>query len=136
MRVLRKDRQEDGSKSGVVFRVVQMVVEPQRQIDHLRALRNDLGAAAKAGKIVTDIAVILLDGKGQILAGEEVVFGDKTMKAVPVVGQECVTLEPDFIEKLLAGCIITPTQKPGQSSPLDRIKRSPKLYLACLFLIK
>ena len=113
-----------------------MVMEPQRQIDHFRALRNDLGAAAKAGKIVTDIAVILLDGKGQILAGEELVFGDETMKAFPVVGQEGVTLDPDFIEKFLTGCIITPTQKPGQSSPLDRIKRSPKPYFVCLFLRK
>src|ERR1700755_3375262 len=78
------------------------MMEPQGQVDHFRALRNDLGAAAKAGKIVTDIAVILLDGKGQILAGEELVFGDETMKAVPVVGQEGVTLDADFIEKLLA----------------------------------
>ena len=85
---------------------------------------------------MTDIAVVLLDGKGQILASEELVFRDETMKAVPVVGQECVTLDPDFIEKLLAVCIITPTQKPGQSSPLDRIKRSPKPYLVCLFLTK
>lgn len=113
-----------------------MVMEPQRQIDHLRAFRNDLGAAAKAGKIVTDIAVVLLDGKGQILAGEELVFGDEAVEAVPVVGQKDVTLDADFIEKLLAGCIITPTQKPGQSSPVDRIKRSPKPYLACLFLRK
>jgi hypothetical protein len=85
---------------------------------------------------VTDIAVVLLDGKGQILAGEQLVFGDETMKAVPVVGPEGVTLDPDFIEKLLAGCIVTPTQKPGQSSPVDRIKRSPKPYLACLFLTR
>lgn len=35
--VLRKDRQEDSSKSGVVVRLAQMVMEPQRQIDHLRA---------------------------------------------------------------------------------------------------
>jgi hypothetical protein len=40
--------------------------------------------------------------EGQILAGEELVFGDETMKAVPVVGQEGVTIDPDFIEKLLA----------------------------------
>ena len=37
-RVLRKDRQEDSSKSGVVVRFAQMVMEPQRQIDHLRAI--------------------------------------------------------------------------------------------------
>ena len=67
---------------------------------------------------MTDIAVVLLDGKGQILAGEELVFGDEAVEAVPVVGQDDVTLEADFIEKLLAGCIITPTQKPGQSRRL------------------
>jgi hypothetical protein len=34
-----------------------------------------LGAAAKAGKILPDTAVTLLDRDGQILAGEELVFG-------------------------------------------------------------
>ena len=106
-----------------------MVMEPQRQIDHFRALRNDLGAAAKAGKIVTDIAVILLDGKGQILAGEEVVFGDETMKAVPVVGQECVTLEPDFIEKLLAEPApakagVASSRRPGSQGRVRRLTGS------------
>ena len=85
---------------------------------------------------MADVAVVLLDGKGQVFAGEELVFGDEAMETFPIVGQERMALEADFIEKLLTGCIITPTQKPGQSSPLDRIKRSPKPYFICLFLIK
>ena len=50
---------------------------------------------------MTDIAVVLLDGKDQILAGEEWVFGDETVKAFPVVGEEGLALEADFIEELL-----------------------------------
>ncbi len=50
---------------------------------------------------MADVAVVLLDGKGQILAGEELVFEDETMKAFPVVGQEGVPLDADFIAKFL-----------------------------------
>jgi hypothetical protein len=74
-----------------------MVMEAKREIDHKGDFRDDLGAAVKAGKIVTDIAVALLNGKGQVLAGEELVFGDETMKAFPVVGQQSVTLDTDFM---------------------------------------
>jgi hypothetical protein len=62
---------------------------------------------------MADIAVILLDGKSQVFAGEELSFGDEAMKAFPVVSQERVAFEPDFVEVLLTGCIITPTQNPG-----------------------
>ena len=113
-----------------------MVMAAQRQIDHDRAFRDNLGATAKAGQIVTDIAVVLLDGEGQVFPGQELIFRDQTMTAFPIVGQERVAGEAECIEKLLTGCLITPTQKPGKSSPLDRIKRAPKPYVVCLFLIK
>ena len=50
---------------------------------------------------MTDVAVVLLDGKAQVLAGEELVFGNEAMKTFPVVGQERVAFEADFIEKFL-----------------------------------
>src|ERR1700747_2779134 len=48
-----------------------------------------------------NVAVVLLDGEGQVFAGEELVFGDETVKAFPVVGEEGLALEADFIEELL-----------------------------------
>ena len=81
---------------------------------------------------MADVAIVRLDGKGQVFAGEELVFGDEAMEILPTIGQDRMALEADFIETLLTG-IITPTQKPGQRSPLDRIKRSPKPYFFCLF---
>lgn len=53
--------------------------------------------------MAADIAVALLDGEGQVFAGEELIFGNKPMKALPIVGQECSAFDPDFVEVLLAG---------------------------------
>jgi hypothetical protein len=62
---------------------------------------------------MADVAVVLLDGEGQVFAGEELIFGNEAMKALPVIGYERAAFEPDFGEVLLTGCIITPTQNPG-----------------------
>ena len=77
---------------------MQLVVKPQRPINHVRAFRDDLGAAAATRQIMADVAVVLLDGKGQLFAGEEPIFGNETMKACPIVSQEGVIFEADFIE--------------------------------------
>ena len=83
-----------------------------------------------------DGAVVLLDGKGQIRAREELVFGNAAMESLPIVGHTRVARDPDCFEMLLTGCIITPIQNPGKISPLDRVIRSPKRELFCLFLRK
>ncbi len=67
----------------------------------------------EARQIVTDVAVVLLDREGQVLAGEELIFGNEAVKAFPIIGYERVVFDPDFVEVLLTGCIITPTQNPG-----------------------
>src|SRR5919112_5825503 len=95
----------------------------------MQSTRGHLRAAAEASEIVTDVAVVLLDRERQILAGEQLILGDQAMEALPVVGQENVSLDPDPIEKPFAGRIITPTQLPGQGSPCHRIVRSPEPYL-------
>jgi hypothetical protein len=110
-----------------------MVVKPQGQIDHSRAFGNDLGATAEASQIMADVAIVLFNGKGQILAGQELLLGNEALKPLPIIGEEDVTWDADFGEMLLTGGIITPTQQPGQSSPLTRIKGSPKPYFVWLF---
>ena len=80
---------------------MKVIIDTQGQIDHLHGFGNDFGPAAKAREKMADVAVVLLDGEGQVFAGEELVFGDETVKAVPVVGEEGLAREADFIEELL-----------------------------------
>src|SRR6059036_2967209 len=109
-----------------------MVQEPERRVDHVTGARGNLGAATKTGKIVADVAVVLLDREGQILAGEELLRRNQPVKAFPVVGQEDTALDADLVEKSAAGRIITPTQLPGQGSPCHRVKGPPEPNLVLL----
>jgi hypothetical protein len=115
---------------------VEVVINPQGQIDHLDGFGDDLGAAAEARQKMANVAVVLRDGKGQVFAGEELVFGDEPMKALPIVGDEGLAFEADFIEELLTGFVITATQHPGDGSPSDRVIGPPNPELASLFLRK
>src|SRR5881397_429084 len=103
-----------------------MVQEPERRVDHVTGARGDLGAATKTGEIVADVAVVLLDREGQVLAGEELPRRNQPVKAFPVVGQEDTALDADLVEKSAAGRIITPTQLPGQGSPCHRVVGPPE----------
>src|SRR5947209_5634104 len=103
-----------------------MMQEPERPVDHVTGTRGDFGAAAEAGKIVADVAVVLLDREGQVLASEELLRRNQPVKAFPVVGQEDVALDADLVEKSAAGRIITPTQLPGQGSPCHRVVGPPE----------
>src|SRR3954454_22373863 len=103
-----------------------MVQEPERRVDHVAGARGDLRAATKTGKIVANVAVVLLDREGQVLAGEELLRRNQPVKAFPVVGQEDTALEADLVEKSAAGRIITPTQLPGQGSPCHRVEGPPE----------
>src|SRR6188472_4591607 len=109
-----------------------MMQEPERPVDHVTGTRGDLGAAAEAGEIVADVAVVLLDREGQILAGEELLRRNQPVKAFPVVGQEDTALDADLVEKSAAGRIITPTQLPGQGSPCHRVVGPPEPNLVFL----
>src|SRR6476646_2307591 len=103
-----------------------MVQEPERRVDHVTGARGDLGAATKTGEIVADVAVVLLDREGQVLAGEELLRRNQPVKAFPVVGQEDTALDADLVEKSAAGRVITPTQLPGQGSPCHRVEGPPQ----------
>ena len=88
--------------------------------------RGDLGAAAEAREVVADVAVVLLDREGQVLAREQSVLWDQPVEALPIVRQEDVAVDADPVEKSPTGRVITPTQLPGQGSPCHRIKGSPE----------
>src|SRR3954463_489305 len=103
-----------------------MVQEPERRVDHVTGARGDLRAATKTGEIVADVAVVLLDRGGQILASEQLLRRNQPVEAFPVVGQEDTALDADLVEKSAAGRIITPTQLPGQGSPCHRVVGPPE----------
>src|ERR671932_688955 len=94
-------------------------------LDHVAGARGDLRAAAEAGEMVADVAVVLLDREGQVLADEVSILGDQSAEALPLVGDEDVSVDADLVEKSPAGRVITPTQLPGQGSPCHRVKGPP-----------
>src|SRR5215218_8222806 len=100
--------------------------QPECAIDHVAGARGHLGAAAEAGEVMTDVAVVLLNAEGQVLAGEVLLVWDQPAVALPVIGQEDVALDADLVEQASAGRIITPTQLPGQGSPCHRIIGAPE----------
>src|SRR4051794_40715974 len=75
--------------------------------------------------MMADVAVVLLDREGQVLAREELLGRDQPLETFPIVRQEDVALDADPVEKSPAGRVITPTQLPGQGSPCRRIKGPP-----------
>src|SRR5215207_10701364 len=75
---------------------------------------------------MADVAVVLPDREGQVLAGEQLPLRDQPVEALPFVGEEDVPLDADPVEKPSAGRIITPTQLPGQGSPCHRVVGPPE----------
>ena len=116
--------------------VVEVVINSQGEIDHFLSLGNNLGLAAEASEKMADVAIVLLDRKSQILAGEELIFGDQPVKPFPIVGDEGFAVEADFINEPLTGFVITATQHPGDGSPSNRVIRSPNPQFTSLFLRK
>lgn len=117
----------------VVEIVVEMVIEPERQVDHIGLFGDDLGTTTEAGEEMPDIAVVTFDVMGVWLAGEQLIGRDQTPETVPVVGDEDFPLETDFVEQSLAACIITVTQNPGHGSPTQRVIGAPDPKLAAFF---
>ena len=115
---------------------MEMVIQAERQVDHFFDLGNDFGAAAKARQEVADVAVVLLDRIGQVLAGEELVFRDEAVEALPIVADEGPAFEPDFVDELAACGVITATKNPGNGSPSERVIGSPNPEFTRLFFRK
>ncbi len=59
---------------------------------------------------MADVAVVLLDGEGQVFAGEGLILGNEAMKAPLVIRDERAAFHPGFVEVLLTGWIIAPAQ--------------------------
>jgi hypothetical protein len=60
--------------------------QPERAIDHMTGARGHLGAATEAGEMMADVAVVLLDREGQVLAREQLPLRDQAVEALPIVG--------------------------------------------------
>ena len=137
LRVITEDRSENGGFCDeVVEVVVEVMVDPQGQIDHFRHLGDNFRAAAEPREKVTNVAVVLFDGKGQVFSGEELALGDETVIAFPVIGDEGLAFDADFVEEFLACGVITATKNPGNGSPSNRVIGPPNPEFVSLFFTK
>src|SRR3954469_18075954 len=82
--------------------------------------------------MMADVAVVLLDREGQVLACEELLGWDQPLETFPIISHEDVAVDADLVEKSPTGRIITPTQFPGQGSPCHRIVGPPDPNLVFL----
>src|SRR5215210_384572 len=126
VRHLTKNRQEAITQRQEVLGRPQVAEQLEGAVDHVPGARGDLRAATEAGEVVADVAVVLLDREGEVLAGEVLLLRDEPAEALPLVRHENVALDADLVEKSSAGRVITPTQLPGQGSPCHRIVGSPE----------
>ena len=136
-RVLTEDRPENrGFFSEGVEIVVEMMINPQGQINHFDDLGDDLRAASEPCEEMTNVAVVLFDRDGQVFACEELVLRDEAMIAVPIIGDERFAFDADFVEEFLARGVITATKNPGDGSPSNRVIGSPNPQFFSLFFTK
>ena len=73
---------------------------------------------------------------GQVFAGEELVIRDEAVIALPIIGDERLAFDADFVEEPLACGVITATKNPGDGSPSNRVIGSPKPQFLSLFFYK
>jgi hypothetical protein len=134
-RVLTKDRLENCGFCGEgVEIVVEVVVDPQRQIHHFHGLGDHLRAATEPREKMTNVAVVLFDGDGQVFAGEELALRNEAGITLPIIGDERLAFDANFVEEMFACGVITATKNPGDGSPSNRVIGSPKPEFLSLFL--
>jgi hypothetical protein len=128
LRVLTKDRLENCGFCGEgVEIVVEVVVDPQRQIQHyFHGVGDHLRAATEPREKMTNVAVVLLDGDGQVFAGEELALRNEAVITLPIIGDEGLAFDANFVEQMFACGVITATKNPGDGSPSNRVIGSPK----------
>ncbi len=80
-----------------------VMIEPQAEIDQLRAFGHDLGPSAKSGQDMVDVAGLALDWDGRVLAGEQPRPGDRAMGSVPIVGDDGDSHCPCLVRAFAAG---------------------------------
>ena len=55
---------------------MEVMVKSEREIHHFRAFGDNFCAASESRQKMPDIAVILLNGVGQVFASEELILGN------------------------------------------------------------
>ena len=86
-----------------------------------------------AGDVVADVAVVLLDGEGEVFAGMELFFGYEPAEALPVVRDKEFAIHSDFVEEIPAGLVVALAKNPAKSCFSNRIESSHSRSFAVLF---
>ena len=81
---------------------MEVVVDPQRQIQHFHGLGDHLRAATEPREKMTNVAVVLLDGDGQVFAGEELALRNEAVITLPIIGDEGLAFDANFVEEMFA----------------------------------
>jgi hypothetical protein len=84
---------------------------------------------------MTNVAVVLFDGDGQVFAGEELALWNEAVITLPIIGGERLALR-QFVEEMFACGVITAIKNPGDGSPSNRVIGSPKPEFLSLFFTK
>jgi hypothetical protein len=63
---------------------VEVVIDPQRQIHHFHGLGDHLRAAPEPREKMTNVAVVLFDGDGQVFAGDELALRNEAVITLPI----------------------------------------------------
>src|SRR4051812_24726086 len=87
-RYLTEDRQKPVAHRQEVLGLPQVAEQLEGAVDHVPGARGDLGAAAEAGEMVADVAVVLFDREGQVLAGGQSFLWDDPLETLPVIRHE------------------------------------------------
>ena len=136
-RALTKDRLENFGFCGEgVEIVVEVMVDPQRQIHHFHGLGDHLRAATEPREKMTNVAVVLFDGDGQVFAGEELALRNEAVITLPIISDEGLAFDANFVEEMFACGVITATKNPGDGSPSNRVIGSPKPEFLSLVFTK
>src|SRR5271168_3632281 len=106
----------------------------QHEFDELASRREQ--AATEPREKMTNVAVVLFDGDGQVFAGEELALRNEAMITLPIIGDERLAFDTNFVEEMFACGVITATKNPGDGSPSNRVIGSPKPQFLSLFFTK
>ncbi len=77
---------------------------------------------------MTDMPIILFNGKRQIHAGPQLLFQDQPVQPFPIIRHEEIALYFDFIQKSWpqVASLRPPTPRPGFFVPQDQRPAAPK----------
>lgn len=106
--------------------LLEMMNQLKGVVHYGKAARGSLMPTDEAGSAVTDIAVGLLNGHGELLAGEETMGRDQPVKALPVISDEAAASVINPVDQLPVAGSATITQHPSERATRYAVNGAPE----------